>query len=237
MIALRRAQERHHEKRRTHESWLTFPVEGGAPLEEGFGALEFLEEYSISPAARVVRRARRDSEHITYVHAGSLTQEDSSGATTVMQAGEFRRAAGGRGVRYSQVNPSATDPTHVIQASLRASQVGLSLEGEQRRFSVAERRNGLCVVASLDGRGGSLRLHQAALVHSALLDRGRHLAYELPAGRSAWLHVLCGELTLDGLLLTAGDGAGLQDEPAVSFTATGETEVLLLDVSQRGATC
>lgn len=236
MIALRRAQERRHEKRRTHESWLTFPEQGEAPLEGGFGTLEFLEEYSISPAARVVRKTRSDSEDITYVHAGSLTHADSSGATTVMQAGEFRRTAGGRGVRYSQVNPSPTDSTHVIQASLRASQVGLSLEAEQRRFSVAERRNGLCVVASLDGRRGSLRLHQAALVHAALLDRGQHLAYELPAGRSAWLHVLCGEVTLDGLVLTAGDGVGLRDEPAVSFTATREAEVLLLDVSRRGGT-
>jgi hypothetical protein len=108
--------------------------------------------------------------------------------------------------------------------------VGLSLEREQRRFSVAQRRDGLCVVASQDGRGSSLRLHQDALVHSALLDRGQHLAYELHTAHSAWLHVLRGGVTLGGLVLAAGDGAGIRDEPTVSFTATEETEVLLLDV-------
>ena len=230
MIALRRQQERRHEKSLTRESWLTFYAQDAAdPLAGGFDALELLDEYSISPAARVSRKADGDSETITYVREGSLTHEDSTGATSVMQAGEFRLTTVGRSVRYSEANPSRTEWVHVFRASVRASQVGLSPEREQRRFSVAERRGGLCVVASPDARGGSLRLHQDALVHSALLQRGQHVAYELPPDRSAWLQILSGGVNLGGVVLTAGDGAGLRGESAVSFTATEETEVLLVD--------
>lgn len=238
MIALRRHQERRHVKLSTHESWFTFYGQDAAdPLAGGFDALEFLDEYSLSPAARVPRRAPGDTESITYVREGSLTLEDSTGVTSVMQAGEFQSTTVGRSVRYAEANPSLSAWVHVVRASVRASRAGLSPAREQRRFSVAERRGGLCVVASPDARGGSLRLRQDTLVHSALLQRGQHVAYVLRPDRSAWLHILSGGVALGGVALTAGDGAGMRGEPVVSFTATKETELLLLDtVRLRGGT-
>jgi redox-sensitive bicupin YhaK (pirin superfamily) len=172
----------------------------------------------------------RDSETVTYVREGSLAYEDSSGSSGVIQAGEFQRSTIGRGAWYRAENPSRTDSAQVFRASIRASQVGPPPGHERRRFSVAERRGGLCVIASQDARKGSLRLHQDALDHSALLNPGQHVAYELCVGRSAWVHVVDGEITLAGIVLTTGDGAGVQGERAVSFTATEEAEVLLLDV-------
>ena len=99
--------------------------------------------------------------------------------------------------------------------------------------SAAQRRGGLCVVASSDARRGSLRIHQDALVFSALLDPGQHVVHELSQGRSAWLHLVQGEVALGDLILTTGDGAGVSAAPAVSFTAREPTEVLMLDVGAR----
>jgi redox-sensitive bicupin YhaK (pirin superfamily) len=103
---------------------------------------------------------------------------------------------------------------------------------EQKRFSLADRRNGLCLVASPDGRKDSLSVHQDAFIFSAILEPGRHVTHELTPLRSGWLHVLSGEGTVDDVTLTAGDGANATNEASLSFTAVGQTEILLLDFGE-----
>jgi redox-sensitive bicupin YhaK (pirin superfamily) len=102
--------------------------------------------------------------------------------------------------------------------SLRSAQAGLVRNHEQKRFTEAQRHNLLCVVVSPDGRQGSLRIHQDALVCSAILDPGNHLVHELAPDRTVWLHVVCGEATINDLVLTQGDGVGITNERSVSFT-------------------
>jgi quercetin 2,3-dioxygenase len=233
MITLRKANQRHHDRRRKQEVWLTFYAQDRAdPLADGFGALELLNEDRLPPSASVARQPRHDAEIVTYVRQGALAYEDSLGRSGVIHAGEFQRVTAGRGLRHSETNASPTDWAHVFQIWLRPSEVGLESSQEQRRFSAAERRGGLCVIASPDARHGSLRIHQAALMYAAMLDPGQHVVHELARGRSAWLHLVEGEVLLGDILLTAGDGAGIATERAVSLTAREPTEILLLDVGE-----
>lgn len=228
MIALRRAAERRHDRHRQHELWRTFyPRE---PVTDGFGLLESLDEDEVGPGAGVRLHPRRDAEIVTYVREGALAFEDSTGRSGVIRAGEFQCATVGRAAPGRETNASRSDPAHVFQVGLRAWQAGLEPCQEQRRFSAAERRGVLCVVASPDSRRGSLRLRQDALVISALLHPGQHVVHELPPGRSAWLHLVEGEATLGDVVLTTGDGAGVTAERGVSLTARAETEILLLDL-------
>ena len=233
MIALRRAKERHHDLRRKREVWHTFyPQDGADALAGGFGALEILDEYRLPPGAGIPRHPLHDAEIVTYVREGALAYEDSMGRTGVIQAGEFQRMTAGRGIRHSETNASRADWASVFQILLRPSEAGLEPGREQKRFSAAERRGVLCVVASPDARRGSLRIHQDALVYSALLDPGQHVIHELPQGRSAWLHIVHGEVTLDGVVLTTGDGAGVTAELAVSLTAREGASILLVDLGE-----
>ena len=128
-------------------------------------------------------------------------------------------------------NASEVDSAHGFRLSVRPSERELRVAREQERFSVADRRNVLRAVASLDGRSGSLRVHQDVLICSSIVDVGRHIVHELPPGRMAWLHIIRGEVQFDGLVLAAGDGVGVSAEP-VSFTARTEAEVLLIEVAQ-----
>lgn len=233
MITLRRANERHHDRRRKQEVWHTFRPDGADALAGGFGALEILDEDRLPPGAGVPRHPHRDAEIVTYVREGALAQEDSMGGSGVIHAGEFQRMTAGRGIRHSETNASRTDWAHVFQIWLSPSEAGLEPGHEQKRFSAAERRGGLCVVASSDARRGSLRIHQDALVFSAMLDAGQHVIHELSQGRCAWLHLVQGEVTLGDTVLTTGDGAGVAAEPAVSLTAREETEILLVDLVER----
>jgi redox-sensitive bicupin YhaK (pirin superfamily) len=140
-----------------------------------------------------------------------------------------------RGVRHRETNVSRSDWAHVFQIWLRPSEVGLAPSQEQKRFSAAERRGVLRIVASSDGRRASLRIHQDAVLCSAMLDPGQHVVHELAPGRSAWLHVVKGEVTLGDVVVATGDGAGLSGERAVSFTARAVTEILLVDLGEAPA--
>lgn len=231
MSSIRRALDRHHDRRRKHEVWQTFPSQEASA--DRFGTIEALNEVRLEPGAVIPRHAHRDIEIITYVREGAIAYEDSMGCSGVIHAGEFQRLTAGRGIRNSETNASFTECAHVFQIWLSPSGVGLEPSYEQKRFSVAERRGRLCAVASPNARRGSLRVHQDALLHSAILYPGQHLVHELPQGRSVWLHLVQGEVTLGDSVLTTGDGAGITTAHAVSLTARQETEILLLDMGEQ----
>lgn len=148
----------------------------------------------------------------------------------MIHTGEFQRMSTGRRIQHKETSVSRTDSVHLFRISLRSAQAGLDRGHEQKRFTEAQRRNLLCVVASPDGRKESLRIHQDALVCSAILDPGQHLVHELTPGRTAWLHAVCGEATINDLVLTQGDGVGVTNERSVSLTVRENTEILLVDL-------
>lgn len=236
MIILRRSAERRYSRRRKQQFWQTFYDDDRSDaLTEGFGALEILNEYLLPPGVDVPRHPRRDTEMIIYVRKGALTQEDSTGRTGLIFAGEFQRMTTGRRFQYSERNASRVNRTHLFRILLRPSQSDRDYTCAQKYFSLAERRGVPCIVASGDGRKGSLAIHSNALIYSAIIDVGQHLVHELVQGRMAWLHIVRGETALNDLVLTDGDGVGITAEPAVSFTAREESEVLLIDLSAQPA--
>ena len=238
MITLRRAKERHHDRRCKQDLWLTFyPQDRADPLADGFGTLEILNEDRLPPGAGIPRHPHHDAEIITYVREGALAHEDSMGHSGVIHAGEFQHMTAGRGIRHSETNASRTEWAHVFQIWLRPSEAELEPSHEQKRFCAAERRGMLCVVASPDGRRGSLRIHQDALIYSAMLEPGQHVVHKLSQGRRVWLHLVRGEATLGDVVLTTGDGAGITADRAVSLTAREETEILLLDLGEQRPRC
>lgn len=231
MMVVRRANERRHDRSRRQDLWLTFDaLEAADPLAQGFGSLRLLNECRLPPDGSGTQHTQRDAEIITYVVEGALAYDDSVGRSGVLHAGEFRRMTAGRGVRCREVNASRTDSAHVFQLLLRSRDAGVQPGHEQKRFSAAQRRGELCLVASSDARMGSLHLQADALVYSSLLERGHHVVHDLALGRSAWLHLVAGEVTLGDAVLSTGDGAGISGERPISFRAQEESEVLLLDL-------
>lgn len=231
MRVLRRAKERRHERSGKQEVWLTFDAQAdAAPLAQGFNSLQVLNECRLPPGRGSPPHPHRDVEIITYVVEGALAYDDSLGRSDVLNAGEFRRMTAGRGVSCTETNPSRTEWARVFQLWLRSRDAGLQPGHEQKRFSAAERRGRLCLIASPDARLGSLHLCEDALVYSALLERGHHIVHDLALGRAAWIQLVAGQVTLGDTVLFAGDGAGVSGERPVSFTAREETEILLVDL-------
>jgi redox-sensitive bicupin YhaK (pirin superfamily) len=225
MITVRRAAQRQHTLNRRVELWRTFsPRDRTDPLRLGFASLEYFNEFRLRPGAAIPRLLHRDAEVVTYVSEGEIALEQA------IRAGEFQRLTTTRGFHRKETNVSRTDWAHAYQLWLRPEAGVLEPGQEQKRFSAAERRGGLCAVASRDGRNGSLRLQQDTTVYSGLLDAGQHVVHALGEGRVAWVHVVAGRVNLQEQLFAMGDSVGLTGERVISFTALEDAEVLVVDL-------
>ena len=189
-----------------------------------------MKEARLPPRKGVIHPLRH-VELLTYVREGALAYEDCTGQAGIIRAGEFQRVTATAGVRYMETNSSLVNPVHIFQLRLRSALGALEPSHERKRFSTAQRRGTLCVVASPDARQGSLQLNHDVVVYSAILDSGQHIAHLLQNRRAGWLHVVEGEIGIKDTSLSSGDGAGISAEPAISFTSQKPTEVLLIDLS------
>lgn len=237
MSTLRKAGDRHHVQGPDCERWTTFNARDRQdPLHNGFGALASLSESRLPPDGRGGRAPRHDVEMFTYVLEGALAQEDSAGRSGVLQAGEFQRTTTGRGIRHAQRNASRTDAVRFFQVQLHPSNHALEPSVSQKRFLAANRRGVLCVVASPDGRSGSLRTQQEVIIYSSILAVGQHLVHKSGRGRRVWIHLVRGSASINGVILVTGDGMGLADETVGSITAQEPTEILILDLADLAST-
>lgn len=196
----------------------------------GFGPLRVINEDRVRPGAGFGTHGHRDMEIVTYVLEGALEHKDSLGTGEVIRPGEVQRMTAGTGIRHSEFNPSLDAPVHLLQIWLLPERNGLAPGYEQREFPLGE-KDRLHLVASRDGREGSLTIHQDVDLLAGRLSRGAVVERRLRAGRLGWLQVARGTATLNGLPLGTGDGAAVKDEPALVITADSDAEILFFDMA------
>jgi redox-sensitive bicupin YhaK (pirin superfamily) len=232
MIRVRKGEERGHFDHGWLDTYHSFSFSDYYdPEQMGFRSLRVINEDRVAAGRGFGMHPHRDMEIVTYVLSGSLTHRDSLGTGSVLRAGELQRMSAGTGLRHSEFNDSPTEPVHLYQIWLLPEHRGVTPSYEQRGFEASEDRGRFRVVASPDGRDGSLTIGQDAALYLAAFDEGGEAAHALRPGRHAWLQVLRGRVSLNGEPLVAGDGAALGQEPGLSVTAEGPSEVLLFDLA------
>lgn len=232
MISIRSADERGSTRLDWLDSRHSFSFgEYHDPQHMGFGPLRVINEDRVQPGAGFATHGHRDMEIVSYVLEGALEHKDSLGTGSVIRPGDVQRMTAGTGIRHSEFNPSRVETVHFLQIWLVPRESGLPPGYEQKNFADDEKRGRLRLVASGDGRDGSVLIHQDAEIYAALLDRGAEAAYALPPDRRAWLQVIRGELDVAGRRLRAGDGAGIEDESGIRVAAVADNaEFLLFDL-------
>lgn len=223
------------ERGRTELDWLdgrhTFSFgEYLDPEHHHFRALRVINEDRVAPGGGFETHGHRDMEILTWILQGALRHQDSLGHGATIAPGELQRMTAGTGVLHSEHNASRSEPVHLLQIWLVPERKGLSPGYEQRAFDLAGRRGRLQLLASRDGRQGSLTIHQDADVWCAELDGAERASLPLRAGRGAWVQVARGEVEVNGRRLTAGDGAALEGEPGVELARGRGAEVLVFDL-------
>jgi redox-sensitive bicupin YhaK (pirin superfamily) len=196
-----------------------------------FRALRVMNEDWIAPGKGFGTHGHRDMEIVTYVLDGALAHKDSLGNGSVLRPGEFQRMTAGTGIEHSEFNPSDSEPVHLYQIWLFPERRGLVPSYDQRAFPLAERQGKLRLVASPDGRDGSLSINQDAEVYLTTLDAGDQVTHSLAAGRHAWIQVLRGGVRLNDVDLAVSDGAAVSEESVLSVRASQPSEVMLFDLA------
>lgn len=232
MVQVRRSNERGHADRGWLDSYHTFSfAEYYDPRYMGFRSLRVINEDRVQPGRGFGRHPHNDMEILSYVVEGALAHRDSTGTEEVLRPGEVQRMTAGTGIAHSEYNGSQTEPVHFLQIWILPEREGLKPGYEQRAFPDAEKRNRLRLVASRDGREGSVTIHQDVSLFASLLDPGQSVTHRLQPKRHAWVQVITGAVALNGQTLKAGDGAAVSEEEALEIRAQEPAEVLLFDLA------
>jgi redox-sensitive bicupin YhaK (pirin superfamily) len=235
MITIRQAGERGHADHGWLDSHHTFSfADYHDPKHMGFRQLRVINEDRVSPGQGFGTHPHRDMEIISYVLEGSLAHKDSMGTGSVIRPGDVQRMSAGTGVTHSEFNASKTEPVHFLQIWLLPAKGGIAPGYEQKTFTTAEKQGRLRLVASPDGKDGSVTVHTDARLFAGVLAKGETAELPIAAGRSAWVQVVRGHARVNGKDLAVGDGAALSSEPAVRLEGNdaGESsEVLVFDLA------
>jgi redox-sensitive bicupin YhaK (pirin superfamily) len=200
------------------------------PQHMGFSDLRVINEDRVSPGGGFPTHSHRDMEIITYVLEGALAHKDSTGTSSVIRTGDVQRMSAGTGISHSEYNASETEPVHILQIWIIPNQTGLKPGYEQRSFDLKRKAGSWILVASPDARDGSDKIHQDTELYLADLSRGQTLSYALKSGRQAWVQVTRDVANLNGMSLSAGDGAAMSKEDLLDLAAQDDAEILLFDL-------
>ena len=231
MIELRPAQERGHAQHGWLDSWHSFSfAEYHDPRHMGFGPLRVINEDRVAAGTGFGTHGHRDMEILSYVLEGALAHRDSMGNGSVIRPGDVQRMSAGSGVLHSEFNHQTDAPTHFLQIWIEPDRRGIEPGYEERRFSEADKRGQLRLIASPDGAEGSVTLHQQARVYAGLFEGSESAVLPIAQGRRVYVHVARGAVRVNGQVLQAGDALKASDESRLEIGEGAQAEVLVFDL-------
>lgn len=232
MITIRKANDRGHANHGWLDSYHTFSfADYYDPKFMGFRSLRVINEDQIAAKRGFGTHSHRDMEIITYVLEGALEHQDSMGNRSVMRPGEVQRMTAGTGVSHSEYNHSDRETTHLLQIWILPETQGLEPSYEQKAYSDAEKRGKLRLIASQDGRDGSVKVHQDLNLYATVLGEGEQVNFSVKGDRQVWVQVARGSVMLNGQPLAQGDAAAVSQETRLDLTGKEPAEVLVFDLA------
>jgi quercetin 2,3-dioxygenase len=232
MITIRKSQDRGHFNLGWLDTYHTFSFDRYYdPAHMGFRSLRVINEDRVRPGQGFPTHSHRDMEIITYVLKGALEHRDSMGNGSVIRAGEVQRMTAGTGVSHSESNPSQGDPVHFLQIWIRPKQLRLPPGYAQKSFPNEQKTGRWCLIASENGREGSMTIHQDADLYATILASGLSVTRQVAPQRHAWIQVVRGATRVNDLKLEPGDGTAVSNEGSLTITAEQPAEVLLFDLA------
>ena len=201
------------------------------PARIHFGALRVINEDRVAPGQGFATHPHRDMEILTYIISGTIEHKDSMGNGTLIRAGELQRMTAGTGVLHSEFNPSPDEELHLLQIWILPEAKNLEPGYEQTLFAREEKLNALRLVASRDGRDGSLTIHQDVDLYASILEAGETVSLDGVDERRVFVQVVSGTVEVNGETLGAGDGARIRDSESVRFAAQSEAEFLVFNLA------
>ena len=232
MTDVRRSGERGHANHGWLDSYHSFSfADYHDPRHMGWGPLRVINEDRVQAGQGFGTHGHRDMEIVSYVLEGALGHKDSMGNGSTIRPGDVQRLSAGSGITHSEFNHEQTGTTHFLQIWIEPDVRGIAPSYEERHFSAADKRGRLRLIASPDGRDGSVTIHQDALLFAGLFEGDESARHSITVGRKGYVHVARGRVDVNGQALAAGDAL---KTGAVDITIAGgdSAEVLVFDLPE-----
>lgn len=232
MLTLRKSNDRGHANHGWLDSYHTFSFANYYDQAHmGFRKLRVINEDYIAGGGGFAPHSHRDMEIITYVLEGALEHQDSMGNREVIRPGEVQRMTAGTGVTHSEYNASKADSVHLLQIWVLPERSGLTPEYEQKFYPSKEKRGQLRLIASRDGRDGSVTVHQDLNLYATILSNGEKVTHPIAPDRHLWVQIAQGSAIVNGEILATGDAVAIEAEPTLELIGQEEAEILVFDLA------
>jgi quercetin 2,3-dioxygenase len=197
----------------------------------GFRALRVINDDRVIPGAGFATHGHRDMEILTYVLEGQLAHQDSLGNGSTIYPGEVQVMSAGTGIQHSEYNADAERPVHFLQIWILPDRQNLTPQYQQQDFPADEKLGKLRLVASADGRDGSIVIHQDINLYITILGAGDRLTHPVKLDRATWIQIAKGEAIINGQRVQAGDGIQFDRIDSIELTTDSHAEILLFDLA------
>ena len=232
MITVRKSSDRGYADHGWLKSFHSFSFAGyHDPEHMGFGNLRVINEDRIAPGTGFGTHGHRDMEIISYVLEGNLAHKDTLGNVKGIPPGDVQRMSAGKGVQHSEFNHADDQTTHFLQIWIEPNVTGIPASYEQKTFAESDKRGQLRLVAAPDGAQGSVTIHADARLYAGLFNGAETASLPLDTSRKTYVHLVRGELDVNGKKLSAGDAAKIDDEAALTLANGKNAEVLVFDLA------
>ncbi len=201
------------------------------PKRVHFGPLRVINEDRIAPGQGFGTHPHKDMEIVTYPISGAIEHKDSMGNGTVIMAGEVQRMTAGSGVQHSEYNHSKSEELHLLQIWMFPEQKDLEPGYEQTMFTREDKLDRLCLVASRDGRNGSVTVHQHVDLYASILQVNTKIEHAVDDAHKIFVQVISGEIVVNGQAVSAGDGLQITGEGKLGISSKSEAEFLVFDMA------
>ena len=233
MLTLRKSQDRGYADHGWLKSFHSFSFAGyHDPKMMGWGNLRVINEDQIAAGMGFGKHSHRNMEIVSYVLSGELAHEDSIGNIEAIPPGDVQRMSAGTGVTHSEFNHAKDQTTHFLQIWIEPNVLEIAPSYEQKTISAIDKRGKLCLIASPDGTGNAVKIHADAKVYAGLFDGMESAQLSLDLKRKGYVHLIQGELKVNGISLQGGDALFISDEKEILMSEGKNAEVLVFDLSQ-----
>jgi quercetin 2,3-dioxygenase len=231
MLQLRKSQDRGYADHGWLKSFHSFSFAGyHDPQFMGWGNLRVINEDRVAPGMGFGKHGHRNMEIISYVLSGELAHQDSMGNVKGIPPGDVQRMSAGTGVTHSEFNHAKDQTTHFLQIWIEPNVLEIAPGYEQLTIPEIDKRGKLRLVASPEGKDGAVKIHADAKMYAGLFDGNESAKLSLDPKRKAYVHLIRGNLTVNGQSLAGGDALLIDNETELDIGNGKEAEVLFFDL-------
>jgi len=201
------------------------------PMRMHFGKLRVLNDDIIEGGSGFGLHPHNNMEIITIPISGALKHSDSEGSDEIIDDSKIQVMSAGRGIYHSEHNALPDDATNFLQIWIYPRTMNIDPRYESRRFDPKNRVNKFQLLVSPDGKNGSLFIHQKAYISRIVVEQSNPESY-VPYNQmnGVYFFMIGGKAEINGELLEARDGAGINATHPVMINALATTDLLVIEV-------